>query len=82
MYLRDTAVARSALRQLLEDPIQEWLEVGPDLVGDASRWLTRFEDQVFSLVEGVSFEVMHRENVTSAFAFDHHFDVAGFELLR
>jgi hypothetical protein len=83
LYLRDVAVARSALRHLLDDPIQEWLEVGRDLVGDASsHWLTRFEDQRFSLVDAVSFEVMRRENVTSAFAFDHHFEVAGFELLR
>jgi hypothetical protein len=29
----------------------------------------------------VSFEVMRRERVTSAFAFDHCFEVAGFELL-
>jgi hypothetical protein len=83
LYLRDGAIARSVLRHLLEDPIQEWLEVGPDLVGNASNnWLTRFEDQGFSLVDAVSFEVMRRGNVTSAFAFDHHFEVAGFELLR
>ena len=83
LYLRDAAVARSALRHLLEDPILEWLEVGPDLVGNASsNWLTRFEDQRFSLVDAVSFEVMRLENVTSAFAFDHHFEVAGFELLQ
>jgi len=82
LYLRDARVARAALRHLLEDPIQEWLEVGPDLVASASsNWLTRFEDQRFSLVDAVSFEVMRRENVTMAFAFDHHFEVAGFELL-
>jgi len=83
LYLRDAVVARSALRHLLEDPIQEWVEVGPDLVGDAtSNWLARFVDQRFSLVDAVSFEVMRRENVTSAFAFDHHFEVAGFALLQ
>ncbi len=48
----------------------------------SSNWLTRFDDQPFSLVDAVSFEVMRREDVTSAFAFDHHFEVAGFELLR
>jgi predicted nucleic acid-binding protein len=82
LYLRDAAVAQMALRHLLEDPIQEWLEVGPDLVRDArSNWLTRFGDQRFSLVDAVSFEVMARENVTAAFAFDRHFEVAGFTLL-
>lgn len=83
LYLRDAEVARSALRHLLADPIQSWLEVGPGLLRDASsNWLARFEDQRFSLVDAVSFEVMRRENVTAAFAFDYHFEVAGFELLR
>ncbi|MFO7893141.1 MAG: PIN domain-containing protein [Longimicrobiales bacterium] len=83
LYLRDAAVARTALRHLLDDPIQSWVEVGPELVGEASsRWLARYDDQAFSLVDAVSFEVMRTENVAAAFAFDHHFEVAGFELLR
>lgn len=83
LYLRDPAVARTGLRRLLEDPVQEWIEVGPVLVGEAhSAWLTPFADQRFSLVDAVSFEIMRREGLTSAFAFDHHFEVAGFELLR
>lgn len=77
------AVARTALRHLLEDPIQSWVEVGPELVGEAmSAWLVRFQDQPFSLVDAVSFEVMRAEGVRSAFAFDRHFEIAGFELLR
>jgi predicted nucleic acid-binding protein len=83
LYLRNGAAARSALRHLLHDPLQEWQEVGPGLVESAAgNWLARFEDQRFSLVDAVSFEVMQREKVTAAFAFDHHFEVAGFELLR
>lgn len=83
LYLRDPVVARTALRHLMEDPIHQWVEVGPDLVGEArSNWLVRYEDQPFTLVDAVSFEVMKRERVTAAFAFDHHFEVAGFELLR
>jgi predicted nucleic acid-binding protein len=82
VYLRDPGTARAALRHLLDDPLQEWLEVGPELVEAAtSAWLTRFNDQRFSLVDAVSFELMQREKVTSAFAFDHHFEIAGFELL-
>lgn len=83
LYLRDAAVARTALRILMEDPIHTWVDVGPDLVAEArSNWLARFEDQPFTLVDAVSFEVMTREGVPTAFAFDHHFEVAGFELLR
>jgi hypothetical protein len=82
LYLRGGGVARTALRHLLEDPIQSWVSVGPDLVEDAmSGWLMGLEDQLFSLVDAVSFQVMRAEKVTAAFAFDHHFEVAGFELL-
>lgn len=35
-----------------------------------------------TLVDAVSFKVMRAEKVAAAFAFDHHFEVAGFELLR
>lgn len=38
--------------------------------------------QRFSLVDSVSFEVMRRERLSQAFAFDKHFEVPGFELLR
>lgn len=83
LYLRDPAVARTALRHLLDDPIHSWVEVGPDRVRESmSRWLARYDDQAFSLVDAVSFEVMRSEKVTAAFAFDHHFEVAGFEPLR
>ena len=41
-------------------------------------WLTRFRDHPFSFVDGVSFAVMADEGLPSAFAFDHHFAVAGF----
>lgn len=83
LYLRGAAIARTALRRLLDDPIQSWIEVGPDLVGEAaSRWLLPFHDQAFSLVDAVSFEVMRTQGVGSAFAFDHHFEVAGFAQLR
>ena len=71
-----------AVAALLEDPVHEWLPVSSELQRDAiTRWLARFPDQEFSLVDAVSFEVMRRNKLTRAFAFDHHFTVAGFELL-
>jgi predicted nucleic acid-binding protein len=67
---------------LQDDPIHESVEVAADLARDAVlRWLNQFPDQRFSLIDAVSFEVMRRERLTSAFAFDRHFEVAGFELL-
>ena len=83
LYLRGALEARAALTHLLDDPAHEWIEVADDLVrGAVAGWLARFADQRFSLVDAVSFEVMWRERVTQAFAFDRHFEVAGFDLLR
>ena len=83
LYLRGAAVARTALESLLNDPLNDWVEVSDELVQEASsRWLAGFDDQPFSLVDAVSFEVMRRRRLTEAFGFDRRFEVAGFELLR
>jgi len=82
LYLRGPNAARSALTRLLDDPAHCWEAVSADLVGDAeARWLARFADQRFSLADAVSFELMSREAVRHAFAFDRHFEIAGFSLL-
>ena len=36
---------------------------------------------LISPIDAVSFEVMRRNRLTHAFAFDRHFEIAGFELL-
>ncbi|MBI1723947.1 MAG: PIN domain-containing protein [Gemmatimonadetes bacterium] len=83
LYSRGAADARAAVANLLDDPAHEWFDVTVTLVLDAlHNWLDRFRDQRFSLVDAVSFEVMRRERLTHAFAFDRHFVTAGFELLR
>ena len=82
LYLRGSTEARVAVSALLEDPVHEWLAVSRDVEREAvGRWLARFSDQDFSLIDAVSFEVMRRSRVTHAFAFDRHFAIAGFELL-
>jgi uncharacterized protein len=82
LYLRGPAAARGVLERLLDDPIHEWHEVDAEIVrAAATNWLNRFADQHFSLVDAVSFELMRQARLTEAFAFDHHFQVAGFTLL-
>lgn len=79
---RGPLTARTAVANLLSDAGYDWLDVPVAVVGDAvSRWLDRFPDQPFSLTDAVSFELMRRERLTQAFAFDQHFVIAGFELL-
>ncbi|MSR05742.1 MAG: hypothetical protein EXR93_01530 [Gemmatimonadetes bacterium] len=45
------------------------------------RWIRPFRNQGFSLADAVSFEIMRREGIRTAFALDRHFAAAGFDLL-
>jgi predicted nucleic acid-binding protein len=47
----------------------------------AENILTKHADQDFSLADAVSFALMRQRRITEAFAFDHHFLVAGFVLV-
>jgi predicted nucleic acid-binding protein len=83
LYRRGPAEARAVVGALLDDPAYEWLDVPAVLVRDAlSAWLERFRDQRFSMTDAVSFEVMRRERLKTAFAFDQDFETAGYQLLR
>lgn len=44
-------------------------------------WLERFDDQDFSLTDAASFAVMTEREIRDALALDHHFTVAGFNVL-
>jgi len=80
---RGPGLARKHVKELLEDSTYQWVDAPRQLVHDAiEAWLDRFSDQRFSLTDAVSFEVMRREKIEAAFAFDRHFVTAGFELLR
>jgi predicted nucleic acid-binding protein len=82
LYLRGPTAALAALTRLLEDPAHEWQPVSADVLRKAKAgWLARFADQRLSLPDAVSFEIMAREKLTHAFAFDRHFETAGFALL-
>lgn len=83
LYRRGPTEARAVVGALLDDPAYEWLDVPAALVREAlSAWLERFRDQRFSMTDAVSFEVMRRERLKTAFAFDQDFETAGFLLLR
>jgi uncharacterized protein len=74
--------ARRTVAALLADPAFEWHGATPELLqGAIDRWLTRFADQTFSLTDAVTFELMRRERMSAAFAYDKDFVTAGFELL-
>lgn len=54
-----------------------------ELMGAArTAWIARHADKTYNLTDAVSFEVMTREGIREAFAFDLDFERAGFRLLR
>jgi len=74
------AVAREYLRTIKSDPLV--IEVFTDAAlqrAALTEWLERFDDQPFSFTDAVSFAVMSGRGITTAFTFDGHFDVAGFQ---
>ena len=83
LYLAGPVRARRVTFDLVEDVIYSWLNVDIEIVSAAtSGWLERFPDQKFSLIDAVSFEIMRRNRLSIAFAYDRHFRIAGFELLQ
>jgi predicted nucleic acid-binding protein len=79
---RNAATGRRFLAAALHAPSVLVLGVDLALARDAVReWIDGYEDQPFSFCDAVSFEVMRREGITHALAFDRHFKSAGFQLL-
>jgi uncharacterized protein len=82
LYARGPNQACRAVSALLNDPAHEWRDVDAGLASEAvERWIVRYGDQAFSLADAVSFEIMRRERMKQAFAFDKHFEAAGFSLI-
>ena len=78
----DPPRAREIVTALLADSLFEWHDATTELVRAAvDRWLTGYADQRFSLTDAVTFELMRRERIGTAFAFDRDFETAGFALL-
>lgn len=74
-------VALGFVREVRRDPIIV-VESTKDLEERARRdWLERFDDHDFSFADAVSFTVMSERGIRGALALDHHFTVAGFEVV-
>lgn len=75
-------VAREYLRTIKSDPLVAEYYADADLQRAAfSDWLQRYADQTFSFTDAVSFAVMEAQGISTAFAFDEHFRIAGFKVV-
>ncbi len=63
---------------LLFSPSVEMIHVGEDLLGRALALLRERPDKRYSLTDCVSFVAMRERGMSTAFAFDRHFEQEGF----
>jgi len=71
---------RSSPRALYWPSVIVWVD--EDVTNAAvDRWLRRYRDRILSLTDAVSFEVMQREGLQDAFAFDEDFERVGFTVV-
>lgn len=68
-------------KRMLADPF-ELVWIDRPLLDEAWKLYRRYRDHVLSLCDCVSFAVMHRRRIRTAFAFDDDFDAVGFSSLR
>ena len=73
--------AMTFLRSLRASPRLDHVTSDADIELAAEKLLRQFADQDFSYVDAVSFVVMRRRRIETAFAFDRHFRTAGFRLV-
>jgi predicted nucleic acid-binding protein len=74
---RDAALR--ALREI-EGPGRTIIRVDEDHERRARAILVQYHDKDFTLVDAMSFAVMEQLGISTAFAFDHHFQQFGFQL--
>lgn len=67
--------------RILADPF-EMVWIDRTLLDEAWKLYRRYRDHVLSLCDCVSFAVMRRRQIQTAFAFDDDFDAVGFSSLR
>ena len=63
---------------LLSSPSVEMIHVGEELLGRALDLLRARPDKRYSLTDCVSFVAMRERGISTAFAFDRHFEQEGF----
>ncbi len=67
---------------VLDSAIVRRVYVDSEIETGALGWWKAFADQEFSFPDCVSFEIMRKTGIRQALSFDHHFDIAGYELMR
>ena len=73
--------AADAVEHVLTSANFEVVQTSRDDHFEALRWMRKFADQRISFTDCVSFALMRRHRIRTAFTFDRHFRLAGFEVV-
>ena len=73
--------AAEATEEIYVSPrIEVWESTREDEL-EALRWMRKYADQQVSFTDCVSFALMRRHKIRTAFTFDRHFKLAGFNVI-
>ena len=67
---------------LLRSPSVQLVHVDEALFREGWTYFQRYQDKDYSLTDCISFIVMQKRGINTAFAFDQHFTQAGFQRVR
>jgi len=73
--------AAAAIGDILTSPGFEIVRANLDDEMQALRWMRKYADQQIGFNDCVSFAMMTRLRIRTAFTFDRHFRVAGFDVI-
>ncbi len=75
--------AHRMLTEIMADQSCQIVHASPSLFDAGARLHSQRPDKAWSLTDCISFHIMQEHGITSALAYDHHFQQAGFDpLLR
>ncbi len=77
----DYTFAADRLSDIFASPTFEILRTTAAEEKEAIRWMRKFADQQVSFTDCLSFTLMTRERLRTAFTFDRHFRAAGFQTI-
>jgi uncharacterized protein len=63
---------------LLQSKHIEFIQVDANLLAEGWQYFQQHQDKDYSLTDCISFIVMRKQGITTAFTFDRHFEQAGF----
>ncbi len=80
-FCRTPRLALEYVERVLEEPLFELVRAGSRDERRALEILRASSDKTYSFADAVSFAVMERLGLTSAFAFDRHFSQRGHDVM-